>query len=123
MKDETPADLRERTKAFALATVRLFVRLPKTPEAQVLGRQFLKAGTSPGAQYREAQRAKSDADMISKVEGALQELEEADYWLELMTEAGITREMDTGPLRDEASELMAIFTSIVLKVKARKPRL
>ena len=122
MNDEVPEDLRVRTKAFALAAIRLFVRLPKTAEAQVLGRQFLKAGTSPGAQYREAQRAKSDADMVSKIEGALQELEEADYWLELLTESGISTTADTQSLRTEAGELIAIFTRIVLKIKARGRR-
>jgi four helix bundle protein len=118
-EDEGPEDLRERTKAFALAAIRLFIRLPRTAEAQVLGRQFLKAGTSPGAQYREAQRAKSDADMVSKIEGAIQELEEADYWLDLRTESGVCIRAETQPLRTEANELIAIFTRIVLKVKAR----
>ncbi|MFN3649822.1 MAG: four helix bundle protein [Armatimonadota bacterium] len=77
-------DLRARTQQFALAVVRFYGQLPRTAEAQVLGRQLLRAGTSPGAQYREAFRAKSTADLISKMEGALQELEETHYWLELL---------------------------------------
>ncbi len=67
-----PQDLRQRTKAFAIEIVRLYVSLPKTTEAQVLGKQVLRSDTSVGAHYREGQRAKSDADMISKMEGALQ---------------------------------------------------
>ncbi len=82
-------DLRLRTKMFALRVVRLYVALPKTTEAQVLGKQALRSGTSVGAHYREACRAKSDADSISKIEGGLQELEETLYWLELIAEAEI----------------------------------
>jgi len=81
--------LRERTKAFALRVIRLYAALPKTTEAQVIGKQVLRSGTSVGAHYREAQRAKSDADFISKIEGGLQEAEETAYWLELLGESGI----------------------------------
>ena len=59
-------DLRARTKSFALRVIKLYASLPKTTEAQVLGKQLLRSGTSVGAQYREACRAKSDADFISK---------------------------------------------------------
>jgi four helix bundle protein len=71
-----------------LAVIRLFAALPKRTETQILGRQLLRSGTSVGAQYREATRAKSNADFISKIEGSLQELEETEYWLELLAEAG-----------------------------------
>jgi four helix bundle protein len=71
-----PSDLRERTKKFALRRIKLYSALPRRGDAQVLGNQILKAGTSVGAHYREACRAKSDADFISKIEGALQELDE-----------------------------------------------
>ena len=71
-----PSDLRERTKQFALRIIRLYAALPKSTAAQVLGKQVLRSGTSVGAHYREAQRAKSDADFINKIEGGLQELEE-----------------------------------------------
>ncbi len=82
MKDERKAgDLKARTRQFALQVIRLYVSLPQTTEAQVIGRQLLRAGTSVGAHYREAQRAKSDADFISKIEGGLQELEETQYGL------------------------------------------
>src|SRR5258705_13970209 len=69
-------DLSQRTKQFALRIIKLSSALPKRGAAQVLGNQVLKSGTSPGAHYREARRAKSDADFISKIEGALQELDE-----------------------------------------------
>ncbi len=72
-------DLRERTKAFALRVIKLYGALPQRVEAQTLGKQILRSGTSVGAHYREAQRAKSDADFISKIDGALQELDETAY--------------------------------------------
>jgi four helix bundle protein len=76
MKDEKsqPQDLKLRASDFALWIIRLDVALPKTTQAQVLGKQVLRSGTSVGAQYREGHRAKSDADVITKFEGVLQEL-------------------------------------------------
>jgi four helix bundle protein len=80
----------------------------------------LRSGTSVGAHYREAQRAKSDADFISKIEGGLQELDETAYWLELLVEAGIVPEEKLKPLIQETDELIAIFVTIVTKVKGRR---
>jgi four helix bundle protein len=102
-----------------LRIIMLYSALPKRGAAQVLGIQILKSGTSPGAQYREAQRAKSDADFISKIEGALQELDETLYWLELIGEAKIIRENRLEPLHREAEELIAILVTIVKSVKVR----
>src|SRR3989304_6090260 len=82
-------DLKVRTKKFALRVIKLYQSLPKTGEAQVIGKQVLRSGTSVGAQYREACRAKSPADFVNKMEGSLQELDETDYWLELLVEAEI----------------------------------
>jgi four helix bundle protein len=99
--------------------VRLYAALPKKAEAQVMGRQLLRSGTSAGAHYREARRAKSNADLISKMEGGLQELDETAYWLELLDETKVVPADRLKPLRDEADELIAIFVSIVKKVKSR----
>ena len=82
-------DMRKRTKDFALRIVRLYAALPKNAIAQVLGKQILRCGTSVGAQYREACRAKSSADFISKIEGSLQEPDETLYWLEMIAESGV----------------------------------
>ena len=68
------SDLKIRTKDYALSVIRLFAELPKRTEVQVIGRQLLRSGTSVGAQYREATRAKSNPDFISKNEGSLQDL-------------------------------------------------
>lgn len=121
MNSESPnQDLRNRTKQYALRVIRLYTSLPKSTEAQVLGRQLLRSGTSPGAQYREACRAKSDADFISKLEGALQELDESDYWLELLSDAEIVNPDQIKELCDETIQLIAIVVSMVRKTKGRK---
>jgi four helix bundle protein len=97
--------------------LRLFVSLPKTTEAQILGKQLLRSGTSVGAHYREANRAKSNADFISKIEGGLQELDESDYWLELLAEGGIVKPENVRELRDETNELILIFVTLVKNAK------
>jgi four helix bundle protein len=112
-------ELRSRTKLFALRIIRLYAALPKSTQAQVLGKQVLRSGTSVGAHYREAQRAKSEADFISKLEGALQELDETCYWLELLVESQIVPEDKLTALLKEAGELIAIFVTIVNKVKRK----
>jgi four helix bundle protein len=114
-----PADLRLRTKHYALRIIKLYSALPRSLPAQVIGRQLLRSGTSAGAHYREAQRSKSDADFISKMEGGLQELDETAYWLELLDGAGIVSTERLAPLCRETDELIAIFVSIVKKLKTR----
>ncbi len=113
-------DLKIRTKNFAVRIIRLFAALPKTTEAQVIGKQFLRSGTSVGAQYREAQHAKSDADFVSKIDGSLQELEETAYWLELVEEMNLFSSEKLKPIQQETKELTAIFVTISKKVKARR---
>jgi four helix bundle protein len=122
-KDEEPKrepDLGARLKAFALRIIRLYSSLPKTVEAQVIGRQVLKSGMSPGAHYREARRARSSAEYVSKIEGGSQELEETCYWLELLAESGIVSERRLTDLHKETEELIAIFASCAIKAKKRK---
>jgi four helix bundle protein len=113
------SDLKLRTKEYALGIIRLFSELPKRTEVQILGRQLFRSGTSVGAQYREATRGKSTADFISKIEGSLQELEESEYWLELLAEAGFYPEERLLALKKETGELKGIFASIVRNTKAK----
>ncbi|HQZ83793.1 MAG TPA: four helix bundle protein [Pyrinomonadaceae bacterium] len=113
-------DLKQRTKEFAVRVIKLYTGLPRSTVAQILGKQILRSGTSVGAQYRESQYAKSDADLVSKLEGSLQELEETEYWLELIEEMSFFSSAQLEPLRIETGELKAIFITIVKKVKARK---
>ncbi|HUT02834.1 MAG TPA: four helix bundle protein [bacterium] len=121
MKDEGGKleDLRSRTKRFALRVIRLYSSLPKTTEAQVIGKQLLRSGTSVGAHYREASRARSNAEFVSKIEGALQELDESAYWMELLVEGSIVKGERMKELMDEANELTAILTTCVKNVKER----
>ena len=77
-------DLRKRTKDFALRIIKLYVSLPRVAVAQTLGKQLLRSGTSVGANYREACRARSNAEFVSKLGESLKELEETSYWLELL---------------------------------------
>jgi len=116
---EAPQDLRSRTSEFALRIIRLYSSLPKTMEAQVLGKQVLRSGTSVGANYRERHRAKSDPDIVNKFGSVLQELDETDYWLDLLVRAGIVSVEKVGPLIKETNELLAIFTTIVTRIKKR----
>jgi len=105
-------DLRERTMDFALRVVTMFCALPRSDEAQTLGKQVLRSGTSVGANYREAYRARSKAEFIAKIGDTLKELEETSYWLELLVRSQIISESKLSALRSEASELTAIFTTI-----------
>lgn len=120
MNQQVKPDLRTRTKDFALRIIRLYQKLPKTGEAQVIGKQILRSGTSVGAQYREACRAKSTRDFISKMEGRLQELDETAYWLELLSDAKIVSEDKLDALKTENNELIAIFVSSVKTAKRKK---
>ena len=110
-------DLRDRTKAFALQIVQIFSTLPKTTDAQVMGKQVLRSGTSIGANYREASRARSKAEFIAKSGESLRELEESAYWLELLEESGIVSAENLAPLRQECEELTAIFVTILKRSK------
>lgn len=114
---EPKIDLRERTKSFALRVVRMFSTLPKTTEAQVLGRQVLRSGTSIGANYREAYRGRSKAEFIAKCGDCLREIEETAYWLELLVDAGVVPSAKLAPLRKEIDELTAIFVTIIKRSK------
>ena len=116
---EQQNDLRERTTNFALRIVRMYSTLPKTTVSQTLGKQVLRSGTSVGAQFRESQRAKSDADFINKLEGCLQEADETAYWLELLVKSDIVPVNKLESLRKETDEIIAIFVTIVTKVKKR----
>jgi four helix bundle protein len=108
-----PQEFRDRTKRFASSIIRLFVALPKREEVHVLGRQMLRSGTSVAAQVREANRARSSAEFISKLGGACQEADETQLWLELLREDCGIDAQNTQPLEQGASELIAIMTTMI----------
>ena len=110
-------DLLERTKRYALNIIKLVASLPNTPEANIIGTQLLKAGTSVGANYREANRARSKAEFRSKIGIVEQESDESLYWLEILKESRIAKGKLLDELIVEADELIAIFTTIDRKSK------
>jgi four helix bundle protein len=114
-------DFRCRTKKYASRVIRLYVKLPRSrEEVRVLGKQLLRSGTSVAAHIREASRARSDEEFVSKLGGALQEADESALWLELLREeCGIEPDL-TKALEAESSELLAIFTTMIRKTKIRK---
>ncbi len=104
-------DLNDRTKKFAVAIIRFIRTLQKNDEGYILGKQLLRSGTSVGANYRSACKAKSTADFINKTVIVEEEADECCYWLELIIEAGIIERQNAEPLLKEANELTAIFTA------------
>jgi four helix bundle protein len=106
-----PEQLRDRTKAFALRVIRLFRSLPYKPDAQVLGKQMLRCGTSVAANYRAVCRARSKAEFVARMGVVVEEADEAVLWLELLSESGIVPKEQTQELLAEARELTAIFTA------------
>jgi four helix bundle protein len=110
---DKPQDLKPRTKMFALRVIRMYSELPKNDTvAQVLGKQVLRSATSVGANYREASRGRSKAEFISKIGDCLKEIEETEYWLELLVDSGCVAASQMSGLLDETRQLIAIFTTI-----------
>jgi four helix bundle protein len=112
------SDLRNRTKRFASKVIQFYPLIPKTTVGQILGRQLLRASTSVGANYREASRARSKAEFVSKAGDCLKEIDETTYWLELLEENDVVSKKPLNPLMNEANELTAIFASIINNAKA-----
>ena len=113
-------DLRQRTRRYASAVIRLYVALPKRrKEVEVLGHQLLRSGTSVAAHTREASRARSDAEFCSKLDGLLQEADESELWLELLRDDCRIRSDSLAELHRETDELIAIFTAMVSRTKRR----
>ena len=122
MKDEKgdePEDLRLRTKRFALSIIRLSVKLPRNDEVSVMRKQMLRSGTSVAAHYREACRARSNAEFISKIEGALQELDETALWMELLVESKLCDWPALRELHKESDELTRILVTVVKNTKGK----
>ena len=120
MRGRLTDEFRARTKLFAAQSIRLFVKLPKSrEEVRVCGKQMLRAGTSVAAHVREASRARSDDEFVSKLGGALQEADESQLWLELLREECAIAPADILPMEKEADELMAIMTTMINKTKEK----
>jgi len=107
----SPEQLRGRTKEFANRVIRLFRALPRSSEAQVIGKQLLRSGTSVGANYRAACRARSRSEFVAKLGVVVEEADETIYWLELLADNNVVQPVRLEDLLAEAHELTAIFTA------------
>ncbi len=105
-------ELERRTRQFAAMIIRLSALLPSSPEAKVLRNQITKSGTSIGANYREANRARSRAEFTNRIKICESEASETQYWLEVIRETDSLPEKDTAAIWQECTELLALFTSI-----------
>lgn len=113
------AEFRQRTKAFASMVVRFYIGMDKRrEELRVLGKQFLRSGTSVAANYRECSRSRSQDEFVSKVEICAQEADETQFWLELLRDdCGLNPRL-VQPIWQEADELIAIFVTMAKNAKA-----
>jgi len=105
-------DLEKRTRLFAVRVIKISAKLPNTPEGRVVRNQLTKAGTSVGANYREANRARSKADFRNKIKICESESSETQFWLEVITEVKWLTWEEIKNDYEECSELLALFTSI-----------
>jgi four helix bundle protein len=118
-KQKAEMDLKDRTRRFSLRIIRLSDALPSNRAADVIARQVIRSGTSPGAHFREALRARSKAEYVAKMNSGLMELEETLYWLELVGEAKYVNPERLAALAREARELTAIFVTLIKKWRSR----
>ncbi|PYX62356.1 MAG: four helix bundle protein [Acidobacteria bacterium] len=115
-------ELRRRTKKFAIRIVNVFRSLPRSADAQILGKQALRSGTSVAANYRAACRARSKAEFISKIGTVVEEADETVFWLEILTETGIVRAERIQDLLIEGNELLAIFAASLQTAKKHQQK-
>jgi four helix bundle protein len=107
----TTAELKARTKEFALRVIRLVDALPNTVKGRAIANQIMRSATSVAANYRAACRARSRAEFIAKIGVVEEEAEETAFWLELIIDSGVRTEKQIRPLLQEAGELVAIMAS------------
>ena len=112
--------LKLRTKQFALHIIELVQSLPKNAKADVIGRQLLRSGTSVGANYRSACRARSTADFIAKMGIVEEEADESLFWMELLIENKIIKKENLEPSMKEADEILAIIVASIKTAKSRR---
>jgi len=104
-------ELTRRTKKFGLNVIKLVESLPSAQTGKVIGNQLLRSALSVGANYRAACRGRSKADFISTIGITIEEADESQHWLEMLTEAGLLPQEKVQPLAKEANELVAILTA------------
>lgn len=107
----SPEELKDRTKKYALRIVKVVRALPNTTEGRAIGNQLIRSGTSVGANYRASLRARSRAEFVSKLGIVIEETDESEFWLEIIVESGLLKEVLIKPLLKETNELIAIFVA------------
>jgi four helix bundle protein len=112
--------LQNRTKKFAIRVVKAFARLPKDEAVRIIGRQFLRSGTSLAANYRAACRARSAADFISKISIVTEEADETLFWFELLVESELIKMKLVKLLMSECEELLKIFSTSLATAKSNR---
>ncbi len=112
--------LQDRTKKFAVRIVKAFARLPKDEAARILGRQFLRSGTSVAANYRASCRARSGADFVSKISVVTEEADETLFWFEVLIESELINAKTVEPLMRECEELLKIFSASLATAKSNR---
>jgi len=112
--------LQDRTRKFAVRVIKAFLRLPKDDATRIIGRQFLRSGTSSAANYRAACRARSAADFISKISIVAEEADETLFWFELLVEAELVDMKSIEPLMKECEELLRIFSASLATAKRNR---
>ena len=115
-------DLEKRTKEFALRIISFVATLPKNKIGDVIGYQLVDSGTSVGANYRAACRARSPADFISKMGIVEEETDESIYWMELLIEAKLVQKNDISPLLEEANQILAMTVSSIRTARRKTKR-
>lgn len=113
-------ELRERLLNFGVRILKLCASLPNTPEGRLVRGQLIRCGTSPGAQYREACRARSQAEFISKMDSGQQELDETDYWLSIIDRVDMVKAIKLKALKAETIELIRIFSASARTAKRNR---
>ncbi len=119
-KLERARELQDRTKQFALRIIHCFTALPKNEAARVIGRQFLRSGTSSAANYRAVCRARSPAEFIAKMGTVVEEADETVFWLDLLIESRLLATKRLEQLLKERVELLKIFSSSLTTAKSNR---
>src|SRR3989442_6363320 len=112
-------EMKSRTRAFALRAIRLVGALPRTPAADVIGKQLLRCATSVGANYRAACRGRSPSEFVAKMGIVEEEADESIYWLELLADSGIVPRAKLGDLMGEADQLVRIIVASIRTARSR----
>jgi four helix bundle protein len=113
MKDriEFIQTFQRRTKLFALTAIRLFQKLPRTEEARIIGKQFLRSSLSVGANYRAVCRARSKAELFAKLSVSVEEADEVIYWIEILEESRLIKSEAMKAFSQEATEILSVLST------------